>query len=159
MRAPIPKPEPRVKIPKQLQRKTPLLPYRVDKNGVRILSPPKAPKPKALQEPPQKAIKIINKNSWRHHKDPMWEITRKLWFEYYPPTDGEYYQCALCPYMVHRKETTLDHIETRSSRPDLKYVLSNLQPAHYICNQRRGSLSLELYWRAYPLGEYAFPVN
>lgn len=152
---PIPKPEKREKEPKPLQRKTPLRPYKLDKNGIRIFKPPTPPKPKPKKK---KDPEDTRKIQWWHRDDPMWKLTRRLWFDQNPPPFGEYYQCALCPYMVHRSETTLDHIETRSSRPDLKYVLSNLQPAHGACNVRRGSMTMEAYWARYPMGVFAFPA-
>lgn len=82
--------------------------------------------------------------------DPLWFQCRMEWFEENPPNFEGYYQCALCPYMVLATETTLDHIETRSSHPHLKYVKSNLQPAHLACNTRRGSMTMEWYRDAYP---------
>lgn len=157
MREPIPKPEKREKQPKPLQRKTPLRPFKLDKNGIPILKPPTAPKPRVAKIQKKKDPSDTRKIQWWHRDDPMWNMTRRLWFMQNPPPFGEYYQCALCPYMVHRSETTLDHIETRSSRPDLKYILSNLQPAHGVCNVRRGSMTMEAYWRRYPIGSLAPP--
>lgn len=75
--------------------------------------------------------------------DQEWVKVKVDWYELNPPEDGDYYQCALCPYYVHKDEVTLDHILTRSSRPDLKYKLDNLQPAHWYCNRLRGSMSME----------------
>lgn len=89
--------------------------------------------------------------------DLRWQATRVCWFAEVPPDlDGDYYQCRLCPFAVHKDETTLDHILTRSSRPDLVFVLKNLQPAHAICNNRRGSMTMEAYFARYcPGGEWA----
>jgi 5-methylcytosine-specific restriction endonuclease McrA len=72
--------------------------------------------------------------------------TRADWFEFNQPNHEGYYQCGLCPYWVHCDETVLDHIKPKGSFPELKYVLSNLQPAHWICNQEKGSMSME-QWR------------
>jgi 5-methylcytosine-specific restriction endonuclease McrA len=83
--------------------------------------------------------------------DEQWQLARAEWFELNSPDyDGDYYQCGLCPYAVHKDETTLDHIEPKSTHPHLKYVLSNLQPAHEVCNNRKGSMSMEWYRDAYP---------
>lgn len=162
MPAPIPKPEKRgPKEPKPLQRKTPLRPYKLDKNGIPILSPPRPRKPKVLtlkqvtpKAPPAPAPK---RKFW---SDPVWVMTRNLWFEQNPPDiDDEYYQCKLCPGAVHKSEATLDHIKPKGSHPELKYTLSNLQAAHGLCNQRKGSMSMELYLQTYPMGELALPIN
>lgn len=148
---PLPKPEKRgPKPPKPLQRKTPLKSYKVDKNGIPILRPNNPPKRKVSE--PTKKIQPYQKSTLKSKFDPLWAETRKLWFAQNPPTIGEYYQCALCPYMVHQSETTLDHIITRTADVTLKYTLSNLQPAHAICNQVRGSMSMESYRRRYPFG-------
>lgn len=72
--------------------------------------------------------------------DQEWLTFRAEWLEANPPDLGEeYYQCALCPYPVHKDEVTLDHIIPRSRRKDLKYDPLNIQPAHAICNTLKGS--------------------
>lgn len=83
------------------------------------------------------------KNPWRPKGG--WYKVRKLWLKLNPPTHEGYYQCALCPEMVHVSEVTLDHILTRSQAPQLVYKLSNLQPAHWLCNTARGSMSMEAW--------------
>jgi 5-methylcytosine-specific restriction endonuclease McrA len=88
----------------------------------------------------------LPRGMFRRVPDKLWESTKIDWFELNPPDLGEeWYQCALCPKPVHKDEVTLDHIQTRSSRPDLKYKLDNLQPAHYLCNAARGSMSMEAW--------------
>jgi 5-methylcytosine-specific restriction endonuclease McrA len=77
--------------------------------------------------------------------DSKWIACRIAWFDQNPPNHQGYYQCALCPQMVHKSEVTLDHIITRSKDKSLKYELSNLQPAHYLCNTARGSMSMEAW--------------
>jgi len=42
-------------------------------------------------------------------------------------------------------ECRLDHIKPKGKYPLLKYVLSNLRPAHDFCNGFKGSLSDEQY--------------
>lgn len=96
---------------------------------------------------PVTACLVIKPPVQRLSKDQLWKDAREAWFSLNPPNFQGYYQCALCPQMVHRDECTLDHIQTRSSRPDLKYDLENLQPAHALCNFARGSMSMEA-WNA-----------
>lgn len=70
----------------------------------------------------------------------LWMETRRLWFSLNPPDDGGYYYCYLCgKAMLGQIETTLDHRKSRSRRPDLRYVLSNLAPCCYKCNNLKGS--------------------
>lgn len=97
----------------------------------------------------------IPKESWGHWpsgrpKSPYrpkggFKRVRRIWLQKNPPTFEGYYQCALCPQMVHISEVTLDHIVTRSHAPHLAYELSNLQPAHLLCNTARGSMSMEAW--------------
>lgn len=67
-----------------------------------------------------------------------WIEYRKEWFVKYPPTNG-FYTCGICLMPVHINETVLDHVVPRSNRPDLRYIDSNIQPTHYICNSKKGS--------------------
>jgi len=54
-----------------------------------------------------------------------------------PPLDNGCYLCGICGRWVLADEVTLDHIEkrTKSNLLDPK----NIQPAHYRCNQWKGS--------------------
>lgn len=45
-------------------------------------------------------------------------------------------------------ETTLDHVKSRSSRPDLRYEFSNLKPCCFTCNTLKGSKSVENYLKS-----------
>lgn len=115
----------------------PVKPDRLTKQGVVNLDFRKGTKHKQ---------KKIYKYWWMGAKnDTKWIACRAAWFDLNPPNHQGYYQCALCPDMVRKDETTLDHVVTRSQRPDLKYELSNLQPAHALCNQARGSMSMEAW--------------
>jgi 5-methylcytosine-specific restriction endonuclease McrA len=69
----------------------------------------------------------------------IWERTRQKWFKENPPNFEGYYVCYLCEKWVSVKEITLDHVIPRSRRPDLKYEMSNLQPACWDCNYIKGS--------------------
>lgn len=149
---PLPKPQRREpSAPKPLQRKTPLRPYQIDKNGLPVLKPkqPKTPKKRSTWAPPSK---LIQRPPKAPKVDLLWQETRSLWFEYNPPDLGDdYYQCQLCPFPVHKDEVTLDHIKPKGSNPKLKYDLANLQAAHARCNYLKGSMSMEQYKRVYHL--------
>jgi len=45
----------------------------------------------------------------------------------------------MCHKWVHIDDMELDHIISRSRRPDLRYVLSNLAPSCHDCNTEKGS--------------------
>lgn len=66
-----------------------------------------------------------------------WLAFRRWWFATYPPLDNGYYLCGICGHWVHADETTLDHIEPRTA--DNIYQVSNIQPAHGLCNYKKGS--------------------
>lgn len=67
-----------------------------------------------------------------------WIQVRDQWFEDNPPK-ADYYVCGICGYPVHREDTVLDHIKSRGRHPELRFDPTNLQPAHFICNQEKGS--------------------
>lgn len=57
----------------------------------------------------------------------------------------ESYNCHYCGRFLLRNEVELDHFESRSRRPDLRYELTNLVPSCHRCNAEKGSLSGEQY--------------
>lgn len=69
-----------------------------------------------------------------------WIRTRAEWFKQNP---AEYYICYICGDRLTPRETTLDHIKSRSRHPELRFELSNLAPCCYRCNQEKGSRELE----------------
>jgi 5-methylcytosine-specific restriction endonuclease McrA len=82
--------------------------------------------------------------------DEQWIIAKSKWFKLNSPDiDGEYYQCALCPYAIPKDEVTLDHIKPRSTHKAIRYFQYNLQPAHGGCNTRKGSMSMKAYEQTY----------
>lgn len=106
---------------------------RLTKQGVRNLG-----QPKGTRQP------VVYKYWWGGSKiDGKWIACRKAWFDQNLPNHQGRYKCALCGKSVLKEETTLDHIVTRSRDPKLKYDLKNLQPAHFLCNHARGSLTME----------------
>jgi 5-methylcytosine-specific restriction endonuclease McrA len=75
----------------------------------------------------------------------QWLITRASWFERNP---ADHYICYLqiSPYCLRTmklKETTLDHIQSRTRHPELRFDLDNLAPCCGPCNELKGSKSLE----------------
>lgn len=82
---------------------------------------------------PKKRIKRVGRIARQ------WINFRKDWIESHPPDNGYYYTCAICFRPVHIDDVTLDHIEPRSSRPELRFVEENIQPTHYFCNTEKGS--------------------
>ena len=88
---------------------------------------------------PLQAKKPMRKRG-KHFK--QWMDTRDKWLE---QNKAPYYFCYICDKMMTRTELTLDHIESRSRRPELRYVLKNLRPCCAKCNTEKGSLGLEEY--------------
>lgn len=152
---PIPKPTKVLKEPKPLQRKTPMRTSKVMHT------------PKLVVDTDGKLMRGVKwerktlDTLYPKNKEPdgmtldalRWQATRICWFVENPPDyDGDYYQCRLCPFAVHKDETTLDHIWPRSTHPKRKFKLSNLQPAHAVCNSRKGSMSMPKYEKLYGVG-------
>lgn len=81
----------------------------------------------------QKSIKKVGKVTKK------WIDYRQEWIKKHPPDYRGYYICGICSGHVHIDEVTLDHIEPRSNRQDLRLEDSNIQPAHYTCNSQKGS--------------------
>lgn len=75
-----------------------------------------------------------------------WQFTRKQWLGSHEPDHAGFYICGLCGRHVHVSEVVLDHIMPRSKAPELEFELSNLQPAHQLCNGLKGSKTME-QWR------------
>lgn len=98
---------------------------------------PFKPTPKAKKEPKPLVRKVPVIRRGKHAK--TWSIVRLLWFRNNPPNEFGWYQCGICGNPVHYTKTTIDHIIPRSRAPHLRYEPSNLQPAHWICNQQKGS--------------------
>lgn len=98
----------------------------------------------------KREYKPLKRTAIKVKVDKLWEATKKLWFELNPPDHSGYYYCKLKPCFfpgvpMTKAETRLDHIKPKGSFPKLKYVLSNLRPAHDYCNGIKGSLSDEEY--------------
>lgn len=77
----------------------------------------------------------MRNEDYRSSKD--WLRFRTHWLADNPPLDNSHYLCGICGYWVSADEVTLDHIEPRTAAN--MFLMSNIQPAHGICNYRKGS--------------------
>lgn len=95
---------------------------------------------------PRKTVKVKKESTpSRRSIERRWLNTRKRWIKLNPPDHSGYYYCVYCGKGVKVNEMTLDHIEPRSKRPDLRFELSNLAPSCYSCNFEKGSKKPENY--------------
>lgn len=67
----------------------------------------------------------------------VWQNRRKQVLDAAEDDDG-YVICGICKGKVVRDEATIDHIIPVSERPDLVRDITNLQPAHERCNNKKG---------------------
>ena len=67
-----------------------------------------------------------------------WIETRKQWIDEHPGP----WSCYICGTPLNIDTLTLDHVKSRSRRPDLRYEFDNLQPCCWPCNTAKGSNSL-----------------
>jgi 5-methylcytosine-specific restriction endonuclease McrA len=67
-----------------------------------------------------------------------WLKVRREWIKLHPPNHQGYYVCFKGDW-VRAEDMELDHIIPRSHRPDLRFVLSNLQPSCSRHNTQKGS--------------------
>ena len=87
---------------------------------------------------PKKPMKRLGKVGQR------WLETRRQWIADNPPAHNGTWPCALnlsplCLRFVDIDQLQLDHAISRSKRPDLRYVMSNLQPSCAPCNTQKSS--------------------
>lgn len=73
----------------------------------------------------------------------QWKKTRTEWFSENPPNANGYYKCYICRRYLLPEQTTLDHLKSRSRRPDLRFDKSNLRPCCWECNTEKGSKNYE----------------
>lgn len=71
-----------------------------------------------------------------------WLKHRSAWIKRHTVADRVWF-CYICKTRLTRSTLTLDHIQSRSSRPDLRFVDSNLAPCCYTCNSKKGSQSVD----------------
>lgn len=81
----------------------------------------------------------MNRND-DYQKSPDWLRFRKHWLQDNPPLDNHAYICGICGRWILEEEVTLDHIHPRTA--DNMFQPDNIQPAHGICNYRKGSRRL-----------------
>lgn len=68
-----------------------------------------------------------------------WIDTRREWIDKHP----EPWTCYLCGRLLDIDTLTLDHIKSRTRRPDLRYTENNLAPCCWPCNKAKGSKGLD----------------
>lgn len=83
----------------------------------------------------------------------LWQDARKEWIATHPPLNTKtypgYWRCYLqispdCLRKLDESTLTLDHVQARSRRPDLRYDPKNLKPCCSPCNMLKGSRSLKV---------------
>lgn len=94
---------------------------------------------------PRKPLKTKRRIRPIGKKSVKWLATRRKWLRNHPPNHQGYYICYLCGIRVHKDKVELDHIYSRSRRPDLVYNENNLRPCCHECNQLKGSKSYEYF--------------
>jgi hypothetical protein len=85
---------------------------------------------------PHKPIKKLGRISKE------WIKTRQEWIKDNSPVEG-IWKCYLCGKPLTSDTLTLDHMESRSRHPELRFDKGNLAPCCYDCNRKKGSRSLE----------------
>ncbi len=68
-----------------------------------------------------------------------WTQTRKQWMRDNPPP----WVCYICGKYLDEHTMVIDHVQSRSRHPELRFEVSNLRPACVPCNERKGSRDLE----------------
>lgn len=92
------------------------------------------PKNKSLK---RKTMRRIGKQGQK------WLMTRAAWFHSHAPDRDGFYTCYICGDKLLPRETTLDHVKSRSRHPELRFEHSNLQPCCWRCNTAKGSRDLD----------------
>lgn len=75
----------------------------------------------------------------------LWGKTRAKWITANPANHQGMYQCHYCHKLIPAIEMTLDHKQSRSRHPELRYELSNLVPCCSQDNEAKGSRSHDEY--------------
>lgn len=65
-----------------------------------------------------------------------WQSLQREWKRLNPGLQ----QCSLCNLMIAPAEFSLDHILPQVDYPNEVYEITNLQPAHRLCNTMRGTI-------------------
>ena|ERR1019366_3790055 len=81
--------------------------------------------------------------------------TANKWFKKNPPDEDGHWICylqisSLCPVKLDRGMLSLEHVEPKVKRPDLKYNTDNIRPSCSFCNKMKGSRTLEQLARIWP---------
>ena len=73
------------------------------------------------------------------NKEYEWTKFARAWRKEHPPYDNGCYLCGICNRWALEEDTVLDHITPRSADPARVFDATNIQPAHSLCNQQKGS--------------------
>lgn len=95
------------------------------------------------QKKPRKPLIAKKPMKKKGPKTSKWLKFRKRYLGNHPPNSDGYYTCYLCCKWVKPDQVTLDHMESRSRRPELVFDESNIRIACWDCNNSKGSLSTE----------------
>ena len=84
-----------------------------------------------------------------------WVATRQDWIKANPPDKFGLWDCYLrispmCQNRVDNDTLSLDHIYSRSARPDLRLDFDNIKPCCYPCNSLKGSTKIEILAKEHP---------
>lgn len=79
----------------------------------------------------------------------QWSVIRNQWIKRNPPSHNGYYKCYYCQLPVHIDEVQVDHKQSRTRHPELRYELSNLVPTCAFDNIQKGSMGVEEYLSKY----------
>lgn len=64
-----------------------------------------------------------------------WVKSRQEWIGAHPGP----WKCYICNTPLDIDTLTLDHVKSRSRRPDLRFDQDNLMPCCWSCNEKKGS--------------------
>lgn len=98
-----------------------------------------------------KPKKEIKRTFIKPKVDVKWIQTKREWYRANPPDHSGYYYCHYCNTPLTAPSVTLDHMHPKGNfiGRAKKYVLSNLVPACWPCNSRKGSMAYIPYCRKY----------
>lgn len=120
--------------------------HKVKKPLERAFAPPrKKPLPR-----PARQIAPESKKAYRARV-----ATYKSWMKANPSDEHGYWTCylhisQLCPVRLTRSMLTLEHVQPKVKRPDLKYDIGNIRPSCKFCNKLKGSRTPEQLAKIWP---------
>ena len=99
---------------------------------------------------PRNRIRKESPKAYAHRQE-----TKSAWLLENPADDNGEWECYLqisdvCPIKLNADTLVLEHVKSRSTSPELRYVISNIKASCEFCNRLKGSKSLELLAEYYP---------